>query len=173
MTIIFLYGHAPYHWFNAIALKLSIALQVIIIMYMNKFRLNILYILFALQLLPMSGKSQALQYSYDASGNRISKTLITVMSQAPEPPSDMPNEKFHTVQTRNNLTKGLIDIKIEDFNLNSNYRISVYTTDGIDVTSVVPNSELTTIDLSNLRRGVYVLAVSIDDHIQTFKITKK
>ena len=126
-------------------------------------------------LFPGKAYAQALQYSYDEAGNRISRTLVTVVNYAPRR-----NEKDgsiissqNTIRTSACTTHGIIDVKFEDFNPDKSYNISVYTINGIDVTSVIPQSETTTIDISNQQRGVYILSVNIDGEVQTFKITKK
>lgn len=134
-------------------------------------KLTVIYLL----LLHGTVNAQTLQYSYDAAGNRISKTLIVAMSHTPK----TGDERISSIGFRNAVqpntysTHGVIDFKIEDFDSKKKYKISVYSINGIDVTSVVPQTETTTIDLSNLQRGIYILSVTTDGETQTFKITKK
>lgn len=138
--------------------------------------MKILYLQLALLFVCGAMQAQTLQYSYDAAGNRISKTLVNVTSlyaKSPDGNADDPLLYKPSVQAHSFTTNGIIEVKLDGFDENKKYKISVYTIGGIDVTSIIPDSELSTIDISSQQRGVYILSVTIDDETQTFKISKK
>ena len=118
-------------------------------------------------------------YTYDASGNRISRSIIlrSRQSQKKKAPqdtesvSDMLDEKRITISP--NPTEGHLKILINGKSDSDNCSLSIYSASGqlVDVHPEIGKS--TEIDLSNHPKGYYILKININNETSSWKIIKK
>lgn len=125
----------------------------------------------------LSSNAQTVSYAYDASGNRISRTIVlSQRNNAPhhQQPTEI-SEVFDdvTVSVSPNPTDGIVRVKITRSNTPVEGTISVYTQSGAPVQTVSVLSDGTTVDLGNQPSGIYLLRIECNDYKNTWKIIKK
>jgi hypothetical protein len=122
--------------------------------------------------------AQSIAYDYDAAGNRISRTVITI----PPPQSGSTNrinpfvenwgERKITIYP--NPTKGSLKISITNGALMEAYEAKTFDSDGrlINTTHQTGNGEMV-VDLNAQSPGVYILKLSSVTEEKTYKILKE
>jgi hypothetical protein len=132
-------------------------------------------------------KGQAVEYSYDAVGNRISRAVIVLKSALSIPqrsdsirtaPVSPPEDSYEAlfgddkVIIRPNPTRGylLIDVKAANYFEST---IAVYDLKGNLLFKVPHTLDTNSIDFTMHPAGVYILKIQIGDKMKEWKIIKE
>ncbi len=137
--------------------------------------------LFLFSLLPIASFAQGrIEYSYDASGNRIKREIVMPVPKAKAKQSLASGAQTftdvlrnHTVRIYPNPTEGALQISISGLTDTDNCSLSIYTSQGARVMTENVNADRADINISNQPAGVYLLRITINDHSSTWKIIKK
>lgn len=111
-------------------------------------------------------------YSYDSSGNRIKRLIITksnILSKyslSQERISDIPNVKLVSVND------GLYNIEFCKYTGKETGEVSIYSSSGILMNVILIKSETTQIDLANMHDGVFIIKVNLNGEETQWKITR-
>ena len=121
---------------------------------------------------PATAQTTARTFSYDAAGNRIA--MGEPMSQAPRRPSAVLGAGEETSVSITSRPDGHVEILPRKMEQGGTYSATVYNAAG-QVVAILPatDSPRSTIDLSPLQGGVYVVDVLIGDRHATRKVTKE
>ncbi len=122
-----------------------------------------------------------IQYTYDASGNRIKRKLVTIT--LPELKTAMLEEdiipveetwKERQVSIYPNPTHGNLKVNITGGDPNLNYRYELYTTAGNKVREgrIIHAGE-TPVEMQHLSPGVYILILHANEEKLSYKIIKQ
>ena len=118
-------------------------------------------------------------YSYDAAGNRISRTIILNRNMAKKQARTLKDKDYTDILSQRNIsispnpTKGMVEITITGLRESDDCAMSVYTLKGQTLKTLSVSSELTTIDLSGQPDGIYLLDITINGEKTSWKIIKK
>lgn len=118
--------------------------------------------------------SQQLSYSYDAAGNRISRTIFLGLKSA-----DGQQQEFtetiakKEVKIYPNPVESLLSVSIEGFGNETVSECLIYTLAGTLVKREKIRGGLTTLDMSSFSSGTYVLQILIDGEKSVWKIVKE
>jgi len=145
---------------------------------------------------------QTVSYGYDASGNRISRTIIMTM-QATPPPQDttetVVEEEAVTTSIQNpeevekslpaevytdllaqtpiaiypNPTKGLLTVKIAELPQQSVSSLTLFDMLGKIITQQLSLTNENSIDISAQPPGTYIMQIVIDSHTTNWTIVKQ
>jgi len=120
------------------------------------------------------GVGQIIRFSYDDSGNRIKREVITVESVNAK---DKDIQRFLTKERLDGCitvtpdnNQGRVHIDIKDKTLSGPYLISLYAMAGYMVYEATELSDRSDIDISNLPNGLYVLVISQNGKSNAWKI---
>lgn len=135
-----------------------------------KRRLLFTFILSAL--FSCGASAQAIGYTYDAGGNRVSREIVldAAMMKAQDVIGTLSSGE---VVIHPNPTEGMLKVEIRNFDSAKQVSLMVFTTQGQLITSQTMSSPTATIDLSAQLNGVYILQVDIDGQKTPWKIIKK
>lgn len=128
----------------------------------------------------------SVKYSYDSSGNRESRRIITLksasFSQAAFSENEMAIEeedvfkeefKERSITIYPNPTKGNLGINISGADFNSKCRALVYNIRGQKLMDFpVQMNTITPVDMNSLAPATYILILIIDDEKLNYKIVK-
>lgn len=122
---------------------------------------------------------QLYMYTYDAAGNRIVRRYsvngMSLLNEDDEDKGEVQLSKMlqkHQVDI--NLTeKKEINIRVSNVNKDTQGEISIYSTNGIQMRKIAIREEYTTIDMSKLEAGVYIILVTVDGQSTSWKILKE
>lgn len=143
--------------------------------------------------------SQTIAYTYDANGNRISRTLIVEQLQSKSvffPASEnetlglvefngnketkdmkikdvSTNDEEINVNVYPNPNKGILKIEISNLPPESRKQLRLYDLSGIELIVRKDFDRYTELNINNLKDGVYFLRINIDDVLFDFKVIKK
>lgn len=137
----------------------------------------LLFLLFAL--IATYSYGQLYLYSYDAAGNRtIRRYSLNGMSLLNEDEEEEGEIKLSKMlqkhQVNINLTEEKeISIKVSNMDKDTQGKIVVYDTKGVQVGKATIREEETLIDMSQLSLGVYIIQVAVDGKSTSWKIAKK
>ena len=142
---------------------------------MNKSLHIILFLLLAL-----SGHTR-ITYTYDASGNRITRRQEIIIRQKTPASQERTMKKDSTPSgTDNPLVKIQAHVKDNTITIHilntddfSNAKAQLYSTDGVPARTVALTSALTTMDVSTVRNGIYILNITAGDATSQWKIILK
>lgn len=118
-------------------------------------------------------------YSYDAAGNRISRTIILNRNMAKKQARTLKDKDYTDILSQRNIsispnpTKGMVEITITGLRESDDCAMSVYTLKGQTLKTLSVSGEVTTIDLSGQPDGIYLLDITINGEKTTWKIIKK
>jgi hypothetical protein len=121
----------------------------------------------------------SVRYTYDASGNRISRSIVLNTRQSQKKKTsqengmygDMLAEKKITISP--NPTEGHLKVLITGKSDTDKCSLSVFSTSGQLVDTHPEIGECTEIDLSNHPNGYYILKININNETSSWKIIKK
>jgi hypothetical protein len=109
-------------------------------------------------------------YSYDASGNRIKRT-ISYFSTGRKAAENDPLLKSSIVLSPN-PTSSLLNVKMENTDTGDPAELYLYDTFGKLVLSTATTGNLTPVDLSGYAPGTYILKLKRNDSELTWKVIK-
>lgn len=120
-----------------------------------------------------------IEFLYDDAGNRISRSVPVVQLrssqslQNAEVVTSMENILDYNVSVYPNPTVGEVNLSINGKSVDDKTELSVYDTSGSQVYRAKITGETTRISLSKNPAGIYLLRLSIDGQIVTWKIIKE
>ena len=136
---------------------------------------KLLLSLLAAAMLPVTASAQQIIYSYDASGNRISRSLANNGLNAPRK-NIAASTKGITVKAdvfiSPNPTIGLLFIRLSRWSDTTTCRLLLSNIAGQVITEQMMTSAEATLNLSSYPNGYYILQVELDEEIKTYKIVK-
>ena len=120
---------------------------------------------------PFVGYSQTtLHFTYDDAGNRTSRTIVVRSLQAPDYDMNTSVDLYEDVKVRiKELSTDFLQVEI--LGLNNSANISIYDASGKTFLSSEISETVSSIDVSVVPRGVYVLRIGIDGEENT--LTRK
>ena len=132
----------------------------------------------------LNSQSQTIQYSYDAAGNRTSRTIVLgggskgsgdIKEEKNEPEKVIKDETFlsGTLKIYPNPTHGLLEIEVPVSD--DNYELQIIVTDmnGRKIIDKRNEPTKTVVDLCNQPDGMYILILKQGDTYSKWKIIKK
>ncbi len=139
-------------------------------------------------LLTFSVHAQTVEYKYDNAGNRYQRSVL--MFEAIEEISSALNDTSllsRTVSTVNivgtvdrtnytifpNPNGGQFDISFENWDINTNVTIKIYTLDGTEILSKKLQESVTTMDIRDRENGIYLLSIISGSNKSNWKIIKQ
>ena len=118
--------------------------------------------------------SQELRYSYDDAGNRISRTIFIGLKSADVQIKEIAETiGQNEIKIYPNPVESLLLISIKGFENEVVSEYFVYNLSGSLIRREKVTSELTTLDMSSLRRGTYVLQLSMNGEKRAWNIVKE
>jgi len=118
--------------------------------------------------------SQQLSYTYDAAGNRISRTIVLGLKNA-----DVQQQEFtETIAKKEikiypNPVESFLTVSIAGFGDDIVSEYLIYNLAGAQVKREKISGELTTVDMSSFSSGTYVLQISVNGEKSVWKIVKE
>jgi YD repeat-containing protein len=135
-------------------------------------------------LVSLNSQSQTIHYSYDAAGNRTSRTIVLgggskgssdIKEEKKEPEKVIKDETFlsGTLKIYPNPTHGLLEIEVPV--ADDNYELQIIVTDinGRKIIDKRNEPTKTVVDLSSQPDGMYILILKQGDTYSKWKIIKK
>ena len=122
---------------------------------------------------------QLYRYSYDAAGNRtIRRYSLNGMSLLNEDEEGEGEIKLSKMLQEHQVTINFsenkeVSIKVSNIDKDTQGKIVVYDTKGVQVGKATIREEETLIDMSQLSLGVYIIQVAVDGKSTSWKIAKK
>lgn len=115
-----------------------------------------------------------ISFSYDSNGNRLNKTIVLSKS-AVSTTSNLFTEQIgnREIKIYPNPTKGILKVEIPDSDKIKDGIISVYNLQGKLITKKKIESVKNTIDISSVSNGLYIMQISIDKEVSSWKIIKQ
>ena len=156
-----------------------------------------LFLLIALVLQPIGLSAQTINYDYDASGNRVKRSILARSMKIDSAllyqtvadsidmdkmndfdltvPSDDENEddKVLNVKVYPNPTSGILDVEVYNLQENQRARLDIYTFSGRQVRRIDKLQNIQSLDISNQPAGIYLFRITIDGKSATLKIIKQ
>ena len=131
--------------------------------------------------------AQSIKYTYDASGNRISRNVITMSSRLKSSGASSNNKvavtelpKFEEalgdmiITIYPNPTKGMLQVDISGGDISKDARIYLYNFSGMMVRQLSGVSVTNFLDISAQPTGVYTMKIVLDkNNVSTWKIIKE
>ena len=118
--------------------------------------------------------SQQLSYTYDAAGNRISRTIVLGLKSA-----DVQKQEFTETIARKeikiypNPVESLLSVSIAGYDAGIVSECFVYNMAGALIKREKISGEITTLDMSSFSSGTYVLQISVNGEKSVWKIVKE
>ena len=141
--------------------------------------MKILFLTLLLSAFPLFCQAQgSVSYSYDAAGNRISRTIVLDRGMQPSRKNkkgashtDMLSK--HHIAITPNPTDRLLQVSITGLKTADVCSMAVYKTSGLLVLTVPVAGDNTMVDLSSQPNGYYILSIDINGEKSSWKIIKK
>lgn len=132
----------------------------------------------------LSSQSQTIHYSYDAAGNRTSRTIVLgggskgsgdAKVEKKEPEKLINDQTFPsgTIKIYPNPTHGLLEIEVPASDDNYELQIIVTDVNGRKIIDKRNEPTRTVVDLSSQPGGMYILILKQGDTYSKWKIIKK
>ena len=118
-------------------------------------------------------------YSYDAAGNRISRTIILTRNMAKKQARTVKDKEYTDILSLRNITispnptKGMVKITITGLKDSDSCKMSIYTLKGQTIKTLPVTGETTTVDLGGQPDGIYLLDITVNGEKTSWKIIKK
>ena len=119
--------------------------------------------------------AQGIAYSYDASGNRISRSVISNNSQAPliEDAWETSNSlRGIEIIVSPNPTSGILSVKLSQWENSDTGTLVLSDISGHVIVQQTITSTQTTIDISNSSNGIYMMMIELNGEKKSYKIIK-
>ncbi|WP_027454492.1 T9SS type A sorting domain-containing protein [Xylanibacter brevis] len=125
---------------------------------------------------PSLNAQNEVRFAYDEAGNRVKRELVIARSRSPKRSFSKENVYYdelggETVRISSNNTGAIIITVLRMLSADEG-NVEVYTLSGEKVLSCSLSSE-TVVDLSDRSHGIYILKVTLNGIVTTWKITKK
>lgn len=127
-----------------------------------------------------SSAQQKVSFSYDAAGNRISRTVITLSRAMRAAPDSLEQEKVnHTLYTCKvtvypNPTEGEVNLSVSNGKEDAVSDIAVYDVSGNLLKNLqIEGNTSVSIDLSDYPDGIYLINFRQEESVSYYKIIKK
>jgi len=127
--------------------------------------------------------SQTVNYAYDPDGNRISRTIVLSTLRSAQQNNTNKEETAPTyveqiaadlqVKIYPNPTKGLLQVEIIGNEKDNNTPIAIFNQSGQQVFTTQTEGKLTSVDLSGVPTGTYIMRLIIREKSEIYKIIKK
>ncbi len=119
----------------------------------------------------------SINFSYDAAGNRISRTIVVTRASEQSKLQELPlKNDFEKARVTiyPNPTKGIISISIQGGNEEfKNSSLALYSISGALITSNRISDRSVTIDIRGEAKGMYILKLILDGQISEWKVIKE
>lgn len=134
-----------------------------------------LLLLTSLTIVPSAINAQQVSYSYDAAGNRISRSSVVNAPQflgRRNVAKSTSSPLQQTLSVGPNPTNGLLGIRLSRWNDTDNCSLLLCNTSGQVLIQQNMTSADATLDLSTFPQGYYLLRVDLNGEKNTYKIIK-
>lgn len=118
------------------------------------------------------------QFAYDQAGNRVKRELVITHNARSAKKAASREEAYfedlgeRTVKISSNGS-GIIKITVLHMHTEDEGNVEVYSLSGSEVLNLSLSSIETLVDISDKPKGVYILKVTLNGKVTTWKITKK
>lgn len=118
------------------------------------------------------------QFAYDQAGNRVKRELVITHNARSAKKAATREEAYfedlgeRTVKISSNGS-GIIKITVLHMHTEDEGNVAVYSLGGSEVLNLALSSVETLVDISDKPKGVYILKVTLNGKVTTWKITKK
>ena len=118
------------------------------------------------------------QFAYDQAGNRVKRELVITHNARSAKKAATREEAYfedlgeRTVKISSNGS-GIIKITVLHMHTEDEGNVAVYSLGGSEVLNRSLSSAETLVDISDKPKGVYILKVTLNGKVTTWKITKK
>lgn len=118
------------------------------------------------------------QFAYDQAGNRVKRELVITHNARSAKKAATREEAYfedlgeRTVKISSNGS-GIIKITVLHMHTEDEGNVEVYSLSGSEVLNRSLSSVETLVDISDKPKGVYILKVTLNGKVTTWKITKK
>lgn len=118
------------------------------------------------------------QFAYDQAGNRVKRELVITHNARSAKKAATREEAYfedlgeRTVKISSNGS-GIIKITVLQMHTEDEGNVEVYSLGGSEVLNRSLSSAETLVDISDKPKGVYILKVTLNGKVTTWKITKK
>lgn len=118
------------------------------------------------------------QFAYDQAGNRVKRELVITHNARSAKKAASREEAYfedlgeRTVKISSNGS-GIIKITVLHMHTEDEGNVAVYSLGGSEVLNLALSSVETLVDISDKPKGVYILKVTLNGKVTTWKITKK
>lgn len=140
---------------------------------MKKMNIQKYTLLFALIVMASSVHAQSVSFTYDASGNRVSRN-ITVNRVRERITTDVQDTASEIQEERVRLTvdsgSGVVIVDILSYKDDERCSISLFTVSGQHLRDITAVSGRTTVDLSPYPAGVYIIRATLNGKAETWKV---
>jgi hypothetical protein len=137
-----------------------------------------------LSLADLKAQNQDLVYEYDASGNRVKRSIVPKTKSMSEKVSNdsISNDDFTDFTDRKdtlgvkiypNPTSGILDVEIANLQVTQKARLYLYANTGRLVKQVDKLYRRQSIDISDQPAGIYLLLIMIDEKKAAYTIIKQ
>lgn len=123
--------------------------------------------------------AQGIYYSYDAAGNRTgnlsyfsANSLEDGQLQEGDEANGLSRSRYHVTAVPN-PTRGYLQVQVMGLEEGDACQLSLYDVSGRRVLSCATSRVLTTLDLTAVSPGLYLLRVDVNDETETLKIIKE
>lgn len=123
----------------------------------------------------LSASPQTIHYSYDQSGNRISREIVMTPQNIPSNETASVNEDVIDNRKLNiypNPTYGILTVEIRGYENSDNCGISIFNKAGTLITEIKLDSHIATIDISDQPADLYLMRIIINQSVSTWRIIK-
>lgn len=129
-------------------------------------------LLFILATTSLFAQSQTVIYAYDNAGNRISRTIGAAKSRSSSPMDSLgfpqsPGEELFGIKVHPSVTSADVNIDIPTYNKEDKVEIRIYGLSGYELMTAKISEPFSTVELSHLPNGTYILTVIINGNITT------
>jgi YD repeat-containing protein len=120
--------------------------------------------------------SQNVKFSYDASGNRVSRIIVTKSTNASINDTNIPiaiNTATLKISVYPNPTTDIIHINCEETDAESSIDAYLFSSSGEMIHSFIIDKTNKIINLDNYATGIYYLKIRINEKVESWKIVKQ
>lgn len=142
--------------------------------------MNRITVVFVLLLLSILAKGQSIVFTYDDSGNRVSRELYT--EQLKSLTIDFPiqeeslNDKIEVIDPSvlvyPNPSKSYVYLEIKKLTQQNSISYILYDLQGMILIEELHGTQFNSIDINSIPKGIYILRVKIGNKVFDYKVVK-